>query len=64
MTELALFHAISSRGLIVHWMLEELNVPYELHILNLDAAKIPELITYWEGLAKRPAWQKVLETMP
>jgi glutathione S-transferase len=25
--------------------------------------KIPELITYWEGLEKRAAWQKVLKTM-
>ena len=28
MTELTLFHAIPSRGMIVHWMLEELNASY------------------------------------
>jgi glutathione S-transferase len=37
MTDLILYHAIPSRGLVVHWMLEELKVPYELHMLNLDA---------------------------
>jgi glutathione S-transferase len=46
MTELTLFHAIPSRGLVVHWMLEELKVPYELHILNLEAEdhKKPEYL--------------------
>jgi glutathione S-transferase len=56
MTELTLFHAIPSRGLVVHWMLEELNVPYELHMLDLDAEdhKKPEYLAI-NPMGKVPA---------
>ena len=36
MTDLTLYHAIPSRGLIVHWLLEELGQPYDLKILDLE----------------------------
>jgi glutathione S-transferase len=46
MTDLTLYHAIPSRSLTVHWMLEELKVPYKLHILdmNADDHKKPEYL--------------------
>ena len=39
MTEqtLTLYHAIPSRGFIVHWMLEEMGVPFEVVILDIEA---------------------------
>lgn len=36
MTDLLLYHAVPSRSMTVHWMLEELGEPYDLHILNLE----------------------------
>ncbi len=56
MTDLTLYHAIPSRGLVVHWMLEELKVPYELHMLNLDAEdhKKPEYLAV-NPMGKVPA---------
>ena len=35
MAKLTLFHAAPSRGSIVHWMLEEVGEPYDIHLLNL-----------------------------
>ena len=35
MPELTLYHAVPSRSSIVHWMLEELGQPYDLHLLSL-----------------------------
>lgn len=32
---LTLFHAPQSRAVIARWMLEELGIPYDLHVLNL-----------------------------
>jgi len=34
MPKLVLFHAAPSRSSIVHWMLEELGQPYELHMIS------------------------------
>ena len=43
---LTFYHAIPSRGFIVHWMLEELDVPYEVVILDIEAEehKKPEYL--------------------
>jgi glutathione S-transferase len=35
MPKITLYHAAPSRSSIVHWMLEELGEPYELHVLSL-----------------------------
>src|SRR5262249_43499297 len=35
MSQLTLYHAVPSRSSIVHWMLEELGQPYEIHLLSL-----------------------------
>lgn len=34
MAELVLYHIAPSRSSIVHWMLEEIGRPYDLHVLN------------------------------
>ena len=34
MADLTLFHATPSRSSIVHWMLEELGEPYEIHLVS------------------------------
>ena len=31
MPKLTLYHAVPSRSSIVHWMLEELGEPYDIH---------------------------------
>ncbi len=36
MNELTLYYAVPSRGIIVHWMLEEIGQPYETKILSLE----------------------------
>ncbi len=36
MATLTLYHAAPSRSSVVHWMLEEVGQPYDLHILNLQ----------------------------
>jgi len=36
MAKLTLYHAAPSRSSIVHWMLEEVGEPYEVHLLNLQ----------------------------
>lgn len=35
MTDLTLYHAAPSRSSIVHWMLEEIGEPYDLHLMSL-----------------------------
>jgi glutathione S-transferase len=35
MPQLTLYHAAPSRSSIVHWMLEEVGEPYEIHLLSL-----------------------------
>ena len=35
MATLTLYHAAPSRSSIVHWMLEEIGEPYDLHLLSL-----------------------------
>lgn len=35
MSKITLYHAIPSRGLVVHWMLEELSEPFEIKLLSL-----------------------------
>src|SRR3954451_9752229 len=35
MAKLTLYHAAPSRSSIVHWMLEELGAPYDVHLLSL-----------------------------
>lgn len=37
MAELVLYHAVPSRSMSVHWMLEEVGEPYELKLLDLQA---------------------------
>ncbi len=37
MTDLVLYHAVPSRSITVHWMLEELGQPYEIELLSLEA---------------------------
>ena len=56
MTDLTLYHAIPSRSMVVHWMLEELKVPYELHMLDLAAEdhKKPEYLAV-NPMGKVPA---------
>ncbi len=36
MSELTLYHAIPSRGLVAHWMLEELGEPFTTRVLDLE----------------------------
>jgi glutathione S-transferase len=36
MPKLTLYHAAPSRSSIVHWMLEELGEPYDLHLLSFE----------------------------
>lgn len=35
MPDLTLYHAVPSRSSVVHWMLEEVGEPYDIHLLNL-----------------------------
>src|SRR5262245_46141371 len=37
MPQLTLYHAAPSRSSVVHWMLEELGQPYEMHVLRLKS---------------------------
>jgi glutathione S-transferase len=39
MAKLTLYHAAPSRSSIVHWMLEEVGEPYDLHLLSLQAGE-------------------------
>ena len=47
MSDLVLYHAVPSRSITVHWMLEELGRPYEAFPLE-----------YRARLDARPAWQR------
>ncbi|MBT4162653.1 MAG: glutathione S-transferase, partial [Gammaproteobacteria bacterium] len=46
MSDLTLYYAVPSRGMVAHWMLEELGQPYERVILDLaaDEHKSPEFL--------------------
>jgi len=46
MADLTLYHAVPSRSMTVHWMLEELGEPYDLEMLDLEAReqKAPEYL--------------------
>jgi glutathione S-transferase len=38
--DIILYHAPQSRSLIAHWMLEEVGVPYKLHLLNFKKGDV------------------------
>ena len=46
MSELTLYYAVPSRGMVVHWMLEETGQPYVRKLLDLEAEehKTPEYL--------------------
>lgn len=46
MADLLLYHAVPSRSMTVHWLLEELGEPYEIKLLSLEAEehKTPEYL--------------------
>ena len=56
MSNLTLYYAVPSRGMVVHWMLEELGQPYDRKILDLDAEehKTPEYLAI-NPMGKVPA---------
>jgi glutathione S-transferase len=37
MADLVLYHAVPSRSIVVHWMLEELGEPFALEMLDMQA---------------------------
>lgn len=37
MSELTLYYAVPSRGMVIHWMLEELGQPYDRKLMDLGA---------------------------
>ncbi len=56
MTDLVLYHAVPSRSIVAHWMLEELGEPYRIELLDLQAEdnKRPEYLAV-NPLGKVPA---------
>lgn len=46
MADLTLYYAVPSRGMVTHWMLEEVGEPYELKLLSLEDEehKTPEYL--------------------
>jgi len=56
MSKLTLYHAAPSRSSIVHWMLEEVGEPYDLHVLSLKKGdhKQPEYLAI-NPMGKVPA---------
>ena len=58
MAKLTLFHASPSRASIVRWMLEELDEPYDLHVLNLakEEQRAPDYLAI-NPMGKVPALQ-------
>ena len=46
MADLTLYYSIPSRGLVTHWMLEEVGVPFERRVLDLQAGdgRKPEIL--------------------
>jgi glutathione S-transferase len=43
MAPLTLYHISPSRSSVVHWMLEEIGEPFELHVLNMKAGENRQL---------------------
>jgi len=37
MAEITFYHAVPSRSMVVHWMLEEVGEPYDVHLIDLKA---------------------------
>ncbi len=56
MAKIQFYHAVPSRGFVVHWLLEELGLDYELNCLDLEAQehKTPEYLAV-NPLGKVPA---------
>jgi glutathione S-transferase len=56
MTDLTLYHAVPSRGMVVRWLLEELGEPYTVDVLDLAAGdqKRPDYLAV-NPLGKVPA---------
>lgn len=56
MSDLLLYHAVPSRSMIVHWMLEEVGEPYEVKLLDLPSEehKSPEYLAI-NPMGKVPA---------
>ena len=56
MKQLTLYHAAPSRSSIVHWMLEEIGEPYDMHVLSLKNGdhKRPEYLAI-NPMGKVPA---------
>lgn len=56
MSDLVLYHAVPSRSITTHWMLEELGVPYRIELLSLEAEehKRPDYLAV-NPLGKVPA---------
>jgi glutathione S-transferase len=48
MHDLTLFHAVLSRSITVHWMLEETGQPYDIELMSLEAEdhKRPEYLRW------------------
>lgn len=56
MSELVLYHAVPSRSMTVHWMLEESGAPYRLEVLDLDAQEhLAETYREVNPMARVPA---------
>ncbi len=56
MAKLTLYHAAPSRSSIVHWMLEELGEPYDIHLLSMQRGenRAPEYLAV-NPMGKVPA---------
>jgi glutathione S-transferase len=56
MADLTLYHAAPSRSSIVHWMLEEVGEPYDLHLINFHKGenRTPEYLAV-NPMGKVPA---------
>ena len=56
MTDLMLYHISPSRSSIVHWMLEEVGEPYDLHVLSMKKGenRAPEYLAV-NPMGKVPA---------
>jgi len=56
MSDLVLYHAVPSRSIVVHWMLEEVGEPYDIELLSIEAEdhKQPEYLAV-NPMGKVPA---------
>lgn len=56
MSGLVLYHAVPSRSIVAHWMLEEIGEPYEIRLMSLEAEdhKRPEYLAV-NPMGKVPA---------